>query len=283
MLKIVTDGAADMPADWGACYEINVLPLNVNFGRETYTQGDGFTREDFYRMVRETKKIPKTSLPSIGQVKAFYHSIAEAGDTILSIHISGKLSGTFATIQSAASELTDAFKIITFDSGGGSAAQAFMAREARMMDNAGASVSEIIQRLETIRRNLTILFTLDTLEFAYLSGRINALQNLIVTALQVKPIIVLREGMLEMGEKVRTRHRALDCVLDSLKQRVGEKMINVAVVHAADEPTAKNMLERTNSMFNVRDSFVLDLSIPVAAHLGPGAIGVVAYPVEEER
>jgi DegV family protein with EDD domain len=282
MLKIVTDGAADMPAEWGACYEIHLLPLNVNFGRETYTQGQGFTRDDFYRMVREKKMIPKTSLPSIGQVKAFYQSIATAGDTILSIHISSKLSGTLSTIQLAASELADVFNIVTFDSGGGSAAQAFMAREARLLAKAGASIPEIISRLETIRQELTILFTLDTLEFAYLSGRINALQNLIVAALRVKPIIVLRNGMLEMGEKVRTRQRALDCVLDLLRQRVGEKRINIAVVHAADETTANNMLTRACSMFNIQDSFVLDLSIPVAAHLGPGAIGVVAYPVEEE-
>jgi DegV family protein with EDD domain len=282
MLRIVTDGAADMPAEWESDYAISLLPLRVVFDTETYTQGVNFSREDFYRLVREKKMIPKTSLPSIGQVKEFYRSIAEKGDPILSIHISSKLSGTYATIETAANELAEEFNIFPFDSGGGSAAQGFMAREARIMERAGASLPEIIRRLETIRTRLTILFTLDTLEFAYLSGRINAMQNLIVAALKVKPIIVLRNGMLDMAEKVRTRHRALDCVLDSLRDKVGDKMINIAVVHAADQSMAQTMLARAKSLFNVKDSLVLDLSIPVAAHLGPGAIGVVAYPVEEE-
>jgi DegV family protein with EDD domain len=282
MLRIVIDGAGDMPEEWESKYGISLLPLRVVFGTETYTQGSGFTREDFYRLVKEKRLIPKTSLPSIGQVKDFYRTVAEKGDEILSIHISSKLSGTYNTIQSAANELADEFNIYPFDSGGGSVAQAFMAREARVMHEAGATIPEITRRLETIRQNLTILFTLDTLEFAYLSGRINAVQNLIVAALKVKPIIVLRDGMLNMAEKARTRQRALDCVLDSLRNKVGDRLVNVAVVHAADQSTAETMLVRVRSMFNINDSMVLDLSIPVAAHLGPGAIGLVAYPIEEE-
>jgi DegV family protein with EDD domain len=204
------------------------------------------------------------------------------GDTILSIHISGKLSGTLATVESAARELAGEFQIFVFDSAAGSMAQGFMAREARLMARAGAAMPEILRRLEFIRRHWTVIFTLDTLEYAYLSGRISALQSIFASALQVKPIIVLRDGLLEMAERVRTRSRALDRVLQSVKDRLGSQLVNLAVVHAADPACAQTMLERANSLLNIKECFLADLSIPVAANLGPGAIGIIAYPLEGE-
>src|SRR5690349_5323532 len=115
MLRIVTDGAADMPPDWEEKYQINILPLYIRFGEECYLQGPDFKKEDFYRLVREKRMIPKTSLPSIGDIQAFYRSIAEIGDTILSIHVSSRLSGTFSTVQAAASDLAGEYKIIVLD------------------------------------------------------------------------------------------------------------------------------------------------------------------------
>ena len=280
MLRIVMDGAGDVPAGWEDQYGIHILPLNVQFGEQTFTQGKGFTLDDFYRMVREKRMIPKTSLPSIGQIKDFYRSIAQQGDTILSIHISSKLSGTYNTVKAAASELADEYNIIVFDSLAGSAAQAFMAREARIMAQAGAGMDQIVRRLEIIRQRITIIFTLDSLEFAVLSGRISTLKSLLVTALQLKPVILLRDGLLDVVDKVRTRTRALDHILDMANQRLGGCTVNLAVVHAEDAQTARKILERVRGLFQVQECFVADLSIPVAANLGPGAIGIVAYPVE---
>jgi DegV family protein with EDD domain len=282
MIRIVTDGAADMPTDWVDTYKIDVLPLNVNFGTETYTQGPDFTRGDFYRLVKEKQIIPKTSLPSIGQVTAYYQSIAQKGDTILSIHISSKLSGTYATVVAAARELAGEFNIFVFDSGAGSVAQAFMAREARRLDQAGASIQEILHRLEWIREQLTVIFTLETLEYAYLGGRINAMQKLLGSALQLKPIILLREGVLDIVGKVRTRQRSLEHVVQKVQERINGRTTYLAVVHAADPDTARQMLEQLSKCLKIKEALITDLAIPVAANLGPGAIGIVAYPVEEE-
>lgn len=283
MLRIVTDGAADLPASWEAEYDICILPLRVNFGEETFTQGPGFSHADFYRLVKERRIIPKTSLPSPGQVAEFYRSIARPGDTILSLHISSKLSGTLTTVQSAARELVDEFEIIVFDSGAGSAVQGFMAREARLLDRAGQPLSAILKRLEWIRARLTVLFTLDNLEFAYLNGRIGAVQNLLSSVLQVKPVIVLRDGLLEIGDKVRTRHRALDKIIDIARERLGNRLVNIAIMHAADPLMAQEMLEKVRKVLHIREALIADLAIPVAANLGPGTIGIVAYPVEEDR
>ncbi|MBE0696138.1 MAG: DegV family protein [Anaerolineaceae bacterium] len=282
MLRIVTDGAADMPVDWETIYQINILPLHVHFGNETFTQGPDFTREDFYRLVKEKRIIPKTSLPSIGQVILYYQSIAQKGDTILSIHVSSKLSGTIACVESAARELAGEFKIIVFDSCAGSVAQAFLAREARCLEQAGVGIQDIIRRLENIREQWTVIFTLDTLEFAYLSGRINAMQSLIGAALQLKPIIVLRDGLLDIAERVRTRRRALAHIIQKVQEQIGGRMANLAVVHAADPTTANQMLEDLKHQLKLKEALITDLAIPVAANLGPRAIGIVAYPLEEE-
>ncbi|WP_041454928.1 MULTISPECIES: DegV family protein [Anaerolinea] len=282
MLRIVTDGATDMPASWIEEYDINVLPLRISVGEKLITPGKGFSFEDFYRLIRETRIFPKTSLPSPGEVVNFYRQIAKQGDTILSLHLSSKLSGTYNTIKMAAEELKNEFQIHVFDSNAGSAAVGFMCREARLMAQAGLPLQTILERMDRIRNNLTVIFTLDSLEFAKLSGRINALQSALASLLNVKPVIILKEGLLEMAEKVRTRHRALDYIINVVKNRMGSMPINIAIVHAADLPTAQQLKERITQMLNVKEAIITDLSIPVASHLGPGTVGIVAYPANEE-
>lgn len=281
MLRIVTDGAADMPSEWQEKYGIDILPLRVRFGETTYVQGVDVTPENFYKLVQQKKSIPKSSLPSPLQVVEFYRGIARKGDQVLSIHIASKMSGTYATMESAARELAGELDITTFDSGAGSAALGIMCREARVLDWAGKSLQEIVRRLEYMRQAVTLIFTVDNLEFARLSGRINGIQAAISSLLKIKPIIVLKDGLLNMAEKVRTRQKALDRILERARERVGESNVILAVVHAADYETARELLAQAKQKFNISESFIADLSIPVAANLGPGTIGIVALPVKD--
>jgi DegV family protein with EDD domain len=282
MLRIVTDGGADMPSNWEKDFDIKILPLWVRFGERMYTQGVDVGPNNFYDLVRLNRIIPKTSLPSPQQVIDFYRGIAQKGDNILSVHLASKLSGTYSVIQMAARELIGEMNVIPFDSGAGSAALGWMCREARRLEQAGASLTDIVGRLERARQQLTVIFTVDNLEFAQLSGRVNALQSTLSSILKIKPIIMLKEGLLFAGEKVRTRQKALDRILECARERVGTQRIALAVVHAADPETAKEMVEKARRIFNIQDLIVTDLAIPVAAHLGPGTIGIVAIPVEED-
>ncbi|HWQ04189.1 MAG TPA: DegV family protein [Longilinea sp.] len=281
MLQIVTDGSADMPSSWLEQYQIHIMPLMVRFGEKTYVQGVDLTNEDFYQMVNDQQVIPKSSLPSPDQVKDFYRSIARRGENILSIHLSSKLSGTFNAFQLAARELVNEYQIYLVDSGAGSAGLGFMCREARRMWQAGIPIEGILNRMESVRNQLAITFTVDSLVFAHMSGRVNTLQKAIASLLNIKPIIVLRDGLLEMTDKVRTRHRSLDRIIDIVSERIGKQRVDLAVVHAADPAMAAEILEKARKVFNVRDFILTDLSIPVAANLGPGTIGIVAYPVNE--
>jgi DegV family protein with EDD domain len=281
MLHIVTDGAVDMPAGWEQEYNIHVVPINIHFGEKTYLQGEDLSNEDFYRQVEQDGKIPKTSQPSPFQFKTFYERLAKAGDTILSLHVTSKLSGTFESAVAAARELAGKFNIIPFDSGAGSAAQGMMCREARLMERAGAAVEQIVERLYRIRRNIQIVLTVDKLDYARMSGRVGTLQAALASALNVKPIIVLKEGLLEMSERVRTRGKAINRVLELLHNRFEKEPVHLAVVHARDPESAQALFERARKVFNTRQLFITELSVAVAANLGPGTVGLIAYPAGE--
>ena len=277
MINIVTDGAADMPPEWQKEYEIGIVPINIQFGNRTFVQGVELSDEEFYKLVEETGRIPKTSQPSPFQFKEFYQQVAKAGETILSLHVTSKLSGTYDSAVAAARELAGKYNIIPFDSGAGSAALGMMCREARLMDRAGATVQRILERMNMIRDSVQIVLTLDRLDYARMSGRVSALQAALASALHVKPIIMLRDGILDMAERVRTRHRALERVLEILQNRFDKTPVNIAVVHARDLLSAENLRERAKQLFNIRDLITTDLSIAVAANLGPGTVGLVVY------
>jgi DegV family protein with EDD domain len=283
MLRIVTDSSADMPVGWEKTFGIDILPMRILFGERTFFQGVDLSIEQFYRMVHQHRVIPRTTLPSTQQLVDFYHSIAQKGDHILSIHVASKMSGTYNVVQSVARDLAGQYTIYPFDSGSGSAVLAYMCREARLQERSGAGIQEIVQRLEAIRRRVTVVFTLETLDFAHMSGRVNALQAAVSSVLQIKPIVVLRDGLMVMADKVRTRKHSLERVMEMVRQRVGERRVNVAVVHAQDPETAQSLLQQIRQRLNVQDLILTELSISVAANLGPGTVGIVAYPVEEDE
>lgn len=280
MLQIVTDGSVDMPKGWVDDYRIQVVPIPIQFGDRTYLQGVDLTDEEFYRLVRANGVVPKTSLPSVGQFLQFYPKVAQPGDTVFSLHVSSKMSGTFNAAVSAARELAGRYKIIPYDSWCGSAGLGFMCREVRLLEQAGASVQDILDRLDFIRKNICIFLTLDSLDFARMSGRISYMKATLVSLLNVKPIVVLKEGLLNVGDRARTRKRSIERVLELARQRVGDQLVSVAVVHCCDLEAARALVEQVKTMLNTKEVILTDLSIAVAANLGPGTVGIVVYPVK---
>ena len=280
MLRIVTDGAADILPGWEKEYGIDTIPVNILFGDKSYLQGVELDNEGFYKLVDESKRIPKTSQPSPHQFVEFYRKIAQKGDTILSIHITAKLSGTYASAIAAADELKGEFNIIPIDSACGSLGIGLMCREARKMERAGKSIDEIVKSVEDIRSKVRVILTLDTLEYAKMSGRVGTLQAALASVLNVKPIAVLRDGVLNMAERVRTRKAALERVIEMAKEEYGDKPVYLAVVHARDLQSGQALLEDAKKHFNHKETMINDLSISIAANLGPGTVGLILYPIE---
>lgn len=280
MLRIVTDGAADILPTWAQEYGIDTIPVNILFGEKSYLQGVELDNEGFYKLVDESKRIPKTSQPSPHQFVEFYRKIAQKGDTVLSIHITAKLSGTYASAISAAEELKGEFNVIPVDSACGSLGIGLMCREARKLERAGKSVDEIVQAIEAIKSKVSVILTLDTLEYAKMSGRVGTMQAALASVLNVKPIAVLENGVLNMAEKVRTRKAALDRVIAMAKEKFGDQPVYLAVVHARDLKSGEALLEQAKTHFNHKETMISELSISIAANLGPGTVGLILYPAE---
>ena len=281
MLGIVTDGAADLVPASEKDFDIKVVPNNVHFGEKTYIQNVDLNFDEFYKMVDDkSNPFPKTSQPSPHQFVEFYKNNFNPGDTILSIHVTSKLSGTYASAVSAAEELKGTYNIVTFDSLGGSMGIGFMCRTARQMDREGKSVDEIVRHLISIRNQIYIVLTLDTLEYARRSGRIGTLSAAIASLLNVKPIALLQNGLVNMVEKVRTHKTAVERVIAMGREAVGDKPIYLGVVHARDIEAGKALLEEAKKHFNFKSADLTDLSISIAVNFGPGTVGLILYPAE---
>jgi DegV family protein with EDD domain len=280
MLRIMTDGAVDVPPAWEKEYDIQIIPINMHFGEKTFLQYVDMDFDAFYKEVGTNKNHPKTSQPSPHQFTEYFKKNYQKGDDILSIHVTSKLSGTYASCVIAAQELKGEYNVTPFDSASGTMGTAFMCRTARKMANAGKSVEEIVKHLETMRGRTHIVLTLDTLEFAKRSGRVGTLSAALASVLNVKPIARMQDGLVHMVEKVRTRKAALARVIEMGREIVGDQPVAIGVVHARDLESGKFLLDEAKKKFNVKESEMTDLSVSLVINFGPGTVGLVLYPAE---
>jgi len=280
MIKIIVDGSADMPVGWAEKFQFDILPMPIQIGGTTYYQGEDITPTMFYEILskQSEQSHPQTAAPSPSRIAAFIERVTELGDTVLSINVSGKMSSTVTMVEHAAQQLRDKVRVITFDSGAGSAVLALMAREARLKEAAGESLEEILDVLKRIRDQVLVVLTLDNLEFAKRSGRVSALKAAVTSLLKIKPIISLQQGSLEMSGVVRTRNKALEQLVSRVKTRFGSQPIRVAVVHSQDPETAEQLKVMLEKSITAVETVFTELSISVAANLGPGTVGIVAIP-----
>jgi DegV family protein with EDD domain len=280
MIRIVTDSTCDLPEELMSLHDIHVVPIHIQFGAETYRDGQTIDQPTFYRRVEQDGMLPKTSQPPPGDFVRMYQAIVGPADEILSIHVTGKLSGTFNSAQLAAEELADRIKVHVFDSWAGSAGLGFMCLDAARMAEAGKSVADILKRLEATRPQVNHLFILANLKFAEMSGRVNKLQSALASLLNVKPIVQVEGGLMEVADQVRTRKKAIERVISIARERVGEAKVNLAVIHAQAPDEAALVLDQARRALRVGETFVHDLALSLAVHFGPGTLAVVTYPSE---
>jgi len=278
MLKIIVDGSADMPEGWAERYQFDILPIPIQIGGRTYYQGEDITPEEFYELVSDSDMHPQTAAPSPYKIVSFIESFCKMGDQVLSINVSANMSSTVTMVKHAANELKDKIDVYPFDSKAGSAVLAFMAREARFRDKAGETIEEIQAHLDAMKEKVMVVLTLDNLEYAYRSGRVGALQALLSSLLKIKPVISLQDGLLNVSDKVRTRKKSLEVLVNKIKERFGSQPVRIAIVHSQDLETANILDDMTKNMLNVIETIFTELSISVAANLGPKTVGIVAIP-----
>lgn len=156
----------------------------------------------------------------------------------------------------------------------------FMCRAARQLERAGKSIEDIIQHLEVMRTSGRVVLALDTLAYARMSGRVGTMQAALASVLNVKPIAELQDGLLNMTEKVRTRKASLERLVAMIKSEYGDRPVMMTILHARDPQAGQDLLEQARAQFNIKELFLVDLSISLAANFGPGTVGIVVFPAE---
>ncbi len=282
MIRIVTDSTCDLPADLLARYRIRVVPINIQFGQESFQENVTLGQDEFYRKVAALNQIPTTSQPSLGQFARAYQAVAAEENTgaILSLHITGHLSGTYHAAVVAAGQMPETPPITVFDSLSGSMGLGFMVLEAAQLAEAGATMAEVLARLEEIRQRMCIFLSLDNLRFARMSGRVGKVQEMLASLLSVKPMLTVQVGKLELVNRARSRSQALAGLINALGDALakwGDASPKLAVIHAQAAQTAQELAAACLKRFGKLPDVINTLSIGIAVHLGPGTVGVVGY------
>ena len=279
MIRIVTDSTCDLPAALLAEHRVVVVPVNIQFDHESYQEGVTLTAASFYQKVAAHNRLPTTSQPSIGQFQAAYRPLQADPDTeaILSIHITGNLSGTYESAVVAAGQMPVEPPITTFDSLSGSMGLGFMVLEAAEMAHKGTSLPVILARLEALRERMHIFLSLDDLKYARMSGRVGAAQALMASLLNIKPMLTVSEGRFALVGRVRNRTQALRALTDTLCEQLGDRPARVAVIHAHAPEAAEQVRAMLAQRVSAPQIIVSELSVGIAVHLGPGTVGVVGY------
>jgi DegV family protein with EDD domain len=271
-VRVVTDSAADIPADLAASKNVTVVPLSVRFGDDSYKSGVELSEHDFWDKLKTSSQPPATAAPSAGDFQETFTKLVEQGATgIVSVHLSSKLSATYQSAAVAAQEVKDV-PIEVVDTLAVSAGTGLLALLASERADEGASAADIASELTTLRAQIRLYGVLDTLEYLRRGGRIGGAQAMLGTMLKVKPVISLEDGVVEPAHRVRTRVKALEYVAGQIaEQKDNISRLVVITGEATDTDQFVAMLEPS---IKVPPSDVWSFGPIVGTHAGPGIIGV---------
>ena len=276
-VAIFTDSASDLePAD-AAAAGIGIVPLLVNFGKETFKAGVDLSTAEFWeRMVAPDAPFPTTAASSPGEFKEAYEAaFASGADAIVSIHVAGTLSATIKSAQIARDMLPDR-EIHVVDSLGASMAQGILAQMGVELAAEGRSAAEIAEVLEARAPDMVMYVALETLEYLRKGGRISGAQAAIGTLLSVKPIIVVKHGVVETGDRVRTRSKARERLIEMVAERPVERLAILHTVSPDVEAFRAELVARVPGSPPAKDVQIALVGPSVGPHLGPGCVGAVA-------
>ncbi len=278
MIRIVTDSTAALPENLVKKYNIVVVPLKVAFEDEVYSDGVDINPSQFFEKIKKTNIFPKTSQPSVEDFYNAYKALENA-DAIISIHISSKLSGTIGSASTARSMLPFSEKIYVIDSLVTEFALGYMVIEIGRAIEEGKNLNEIFDIIDKMKKNNETLFTVDTLEYLYRGGRIGAAQAWMGSILQIKPILELRNGAIEPVERVRTKQKVKDRILEIMKDRIGDVPVKVAVAYSDNAEELKDIEKEVYEKFNVKEYYFVPFSCTILSHIGPGSWGIICYKI----
>jgi DegV family protein with EDD domain len=277
-VAIVIDSTANLPKQLLDQYKIHVLPLSVVWDNDSYRDGIDITPDQFYQRLSTAKTIPTTAQATPEQFNQAYRDLIAQGYDVLAVVISSQLSGTYhAAIQAQAQ--TDRGRVIVVDSEATSMAMGFPVLQVARAAEKGTELGECEEIALRLCAQSGVMFVVDTLKYLHLGGRIGGGARFLGTALNLKPILELTGGKIEAIERVRSKRKAVDRILDLVEQRIaGRKPVRIAALHAMAYNEAAELLERANERLHPIESYISEVSPVVGVHTGPGVVGL-AYMV----
>lgn len=273
-VAIVTDSTVSMPEHLIKQYGIHVAPQVVIWNDETMLDGLDITAEEFYERLQHEKNMPTTSQTTIGAFREIFQELTDLGHPIAVLTVGEKLSGTYQSAVQAKDMLPEA-QIEVHNSDTAAMALGFQVLAAARKAEQGASLAEVIRVAEESRRHTGVLLAMETLEYLHRGGRIGGAARLLGTALNLKPILTISDGQVEPVERVRTKSKAVNRLLDILAERAeGHSPVRFGIHHAQAEEEANQLKDRIEARFAPEEIYVTILTPSVGVHTGPGTLGV---------
>lgn len=276
-VAVMTDSTAYIPKEIRNKFNIHMVPLSVQFTDTSFQEEIDITAEEFYQKLKETNELPKTSQPSIGYITNVLEDLAKEYDAVVSVHLSSGISGTYQAVVSAG-EMVDGIEVYAYDSEISCMAQGFYVLEAVDMVQKGKQPKQIIRRFDEMKQTMRGYFMVDDLSNLHRGGRLNGAQAILGSVLQVKPILHFVDKIIVPYEKIRTKKKALQRILDMLEKDASEGgAIKVAFVHANNEVDALDLEQRFLKKYPDAETTISYFGPVIGTHLGEGALGVTWY------
>ncbi len=276
MIGLVTDSAADLPPALAADYGIEVVPLEVRLGSETFRDGIDIGTEEFFRRVQAGNLTPKTSQPPVGVFVQTYRGLLTRCKSIISIHLAGNLSGTYATASLARQALPDA-DISVIDSCSVSLGLGLQVIRAAKAIRDGLGKESVVRLLEEAKRKVEVLVSLDTLDFLERGGRIGKVASFLGSLLKLKPLIKVADGQVLPVSKTRSRSQALDMVVARLAALAEQGRLMVGVIHTTAAGEAEELRRRLQELVG-KVEILVQAGPVLGAHVGPQCLAVAVVP-----
>jgi len=269
-IKIVTDSACDLPPELADAHDIAIVPLSIRFGAQEYTDRVELSPTKFWELCRTEKELPETAAPSPGAFQMVFDAAkADGYDGVVCITLSAALSGTYQSAKAAADTM-DGFATVV-DSKAVTMAQGLIALAAADEAKAGADAATIAEHAVASIPRTHVMGVLDTLEHLVKGGRVGGAKGMLGSLLSIKPILELRNGVVEEESKQRTRSRAIKYLADKVKQDA--PFTRVAIAHG-DADDVDQLLAQLSDVDLGTDLIICDLGPVVGTHGGPGIIGL---------
>lgn len=273
-VALVTDSCHYLPPDLVASCALHEVPLYVHRGGSAQKETEIVDYDAFFESLASEPELPTTSQPSIGDFLAVYEPLIEAGHEIVSIHLSGGLSGTVRSAEQARAALGEpAARVHVVDSETACGAQGLVLLAAAAAIREGADAQGVVARAREARGDLQFLFALDTLDYLRKGGRIGGAQAWVGSALRIKPILSL-ESEIGAVERVRTSRRAFERLVALIEKMKADGCDGWVVQHTHVPEQAHALAERGREIFGTDPVFMTEIGPVIGTHIGPGLLGV---------